>query len=128
LKRFIALTALAVGLVSVDANGASARCQAIMSTPGYHDAYTSTIDVQVSHYFGMTCDRALRVGAAAYLHPGLRPIFGPQFGAGGYGGPFHVGHLHCWLDSRGSDFTYAACWHGHGRKREYAKFYDHRNY
>ena len=99
-----------------------------MSTPGYRDAYTSTIDVQVSHYFGMTCNRALRVGAAAYLHPGLRAIFGPQFGGGGFGGPFHVGHLSCWLDGRGSDFTYAACWHGHGRRREYAKFYDHRNY
>ncbi|HUO69273.1 MAG TPA: hypothetical protein VMU39_00730 [Solirubrobacteraceae bacterium] len=103
---------------------AQASCNGTMDLgAGY--AY---VNVQIDRYLGMTCARAVRIGGAAYSLPGLRPIFGPQFGGGGYGGPFHVGHLYCWLDSRGSDFRNAACWHGKGRKREYVKFYDHRDY
>ena len=83
MKRIITLIAVAAGLVLVGPAAASANCGAIMTTPGYHDSYTSSIDVQVSRYLGMTCNRALRIGAAAYLHPGLRPIYGPQFGGGG---------------------------------------------
>jgi hypothetical protein len=128
MKRIITLISIAAGLVLVGPAGASASCRGIMTTPGYHDSYTSSIDVEVSRYLGMTCSRALRIGAAAYLEPGLRPIYGPQFGGGGFGGPFHVGHLYCWLNTRGSDFTVAACWHGQGRQREYVKFYDQRNY
>jgi|SRR5450755_3074057 len=128
MKRIITLLIIAAGLVLAGQAAASTNCRGIRTTPGYHDGYTSTIDVQVSRYLGMTCNRALRVGAAAYLHPGLQPIFGPQFGGGGYGGPFHVGLLSCWLNTRGSDFAAAACWHGRGRQREYVKFYDHRNY
>jgi hypothetical protein len=128
MKRIITLIIIAAGLVFVGPAAASTSCRAIMTTPGYHDSYTSSIDVQVSRYLGMTCNRALRIGAAAYLHPGLRPIYGPQFGGGGFGGPFYVGHLYCWLNARGSDFTVAACWHGHGRQREYVKFGDNRNY
>jgi hypothetical protein len=128
MKRIITLITIAAGLVIAGSAAASPNCRGTLTTPGYHDSYTSTIDVQVSRYLGMTCNRALRVGAAAYLHPGLRPIFGPQFGGGGFGGPFQVGRLYCWLNARGSDFTVAACWHGSGRQREYAKFSDQRNY
>ena len=128
MKRIITLIIIAAGLALAGPAAASANCHAIMTTPGYHDSYTSTIDVQVSRYLGMPCNRALRIGAAAYLHPGLQPIYGPQFGGGGFGGPFHVGRLYCWLNARGSDVTDAACWHGHGRQREYVKFFDQRNY
>lgn len=52
------------------------------------------------------------------------PERGPQFGAGGFGGPFSVGSFHCFLHSRGSDFINAACASGH----RYVRFYDHRQY
>jgi len=123
MKRTIASLAVIAGLAFAGSAQATA-CNGVLGTPGYHDAYSSKLDVYVSSYHGMTCPRALRVGAAAYLHPGLRPIFGPQFGGGGYGGPFHVGHLPCWLYMRGSDFLTAKCWSGH----EYVKFGDERDY
>jgi hypothetical protein len=121
LKKLLITAAVLVAL-ALAGPAAASNCHGIMTTPGYHDAYTSTIDVHVSRYLGMTCNRALRVGAAAYL--ATRSV--GQFGYGDR--PFHVGRLSCWLNARGSDFTDAACWHGHGRQREYAKFTDHRNY
>ena len=86
MKRIITLIIIAAGLALAGPAAASTNCHAIMTTSGYHDSYTSTIDVQVSRYLGMPCNRALRIGAAAYLHPGLHPIYGPQFGGGGFGG------------------------------------------
>lgn len=121
MKRIVTLIALITGLALVPVASASG-CHAITTTPGYHDAYTSTIHVQVSRYLGMTCNRALRIGAAAYL--ATRSV--GQFGFGDR--PFHVGLLSCWLKARGSDFSVGACWHGHGHQREYVKFGDHRNY
>jgi hypothetical protein len=85
MKRIVTLIALITGLALVPVASASG-CHAITTTPGYHDAYTSTIDVQVSRYLGMTCNRALRIGAAAYL--ATRSV--GQFGFGDR--PFHVGH------------------------------------
>ena len=131
MRRLILITSImALALVGITPAGASAasKCHAIMTTPGYHDAYTSTIDVLVKRYLGMRCPRALRIGAAAYLV--TRPV--DQFGFGSGNSllrhSFHVGHLYCWLNARGSDFTDAACWHGHGRHREYVKFVATRNY
>jgi hypothetical protein len=123
---FITFITIIAGLSlvgSVGASQAQARCHGTVDLPETYGAYPY-IDVQVSSYRGMTCARAVRVGAAAYPLPGLRPIFGPQFGPGGYGGPFHVGHLSCWLYGRLSDFRIAKC----SRGREYVKFYDHRDY
>lgn len=122
-KLIVVLAAIAAcGIIPMTASAHGATCRAIMTTPGYRDGYTNTIDVHVSRYLGMKCARALRVGAAAYLT--TRPV--ARFGFGSHS--FHVGHLYCWLDGRGSDFSVGACWAGHGRSREYVKFYDHRNY
>ena len=119
---------IVIALVSGgSASQAQARCH---GTRGYPAAGSSAyIDIQVKQYLGMSCARAVQIAAAAYDLTGLRPIFDPKrFGGGGFGGPFHVGHLYCWLNARGSDFRDAACWHGRGRNREYVKFYDHRDY
>ena len=126
MKRIITLIIIAAGLALAGPAAASANCHAIMTTPGYHDSYTSTIDVQVSRYLGMTCSRALRVGAAAYI----APITHPFYYSGGFlkGGRIHVGHLIGQIDARGSDFRIGACWYGQGRQREYVKFGDNRNY
>ena len=126
MKRIITLIIVAAGLVLVGPAAASAKCHRIMTTPGYHDAYTNTIDVRVHRYLGMSCARALRVAAAAYI----KPLHHLTYYPGGFmrGGSFHLGHLYCQIDARGSDFRNGACWHGHWPHREYVKFYDHRNY
>jgi hypothetical protein len=72
---------------------------------------------------GLTCSAALHIAAKAYAL-GLRPIFGPQFGAGGFGGPFHVGRFHCYLTNRVSDDISARC----SRGGQSVRFLDHRQY
>ena len=72
----------------------------------------------------MSCSAAPHVAARAYSLRGLRPIFGPQFGAGGFGGPFRVGEFHCYLLARGSDFRDARCRQG----AKSLRFFDHRDY
>jgi hypothetical protein len=123
MKRIILITTGLMMLAAMPAS-ASARCQGPMPMPaGYPSAYAYD-NVTVSSYGGMSCARALQIGAATYALPGLRPIYGPQFGGGGFGGPFRVGRLRCWLYSRGSDFRVADCRGPH----QYVKFYDHRDY
>lgn len=119
------LILLLTGLVvfGVAPASASARCHGRMPIPDYPSA-NAYDNVQILRYDGMSCRTALKVAAAAYALPGLRPIYGPQFGGGGFGGPFHVGKLKCWLYSRGSDFRLADCRGDH----KYVKFYDHREY
>jgi hypothetical protein len=80
--------------------------------------------VEVLRYSGTNCSAALHIAARAYATPGLKIIRGPQFGAGGYGGPFHVGRWHCYLLNRGSDFKNAKCSQG----GKHVRFYDHRDY
>src|SRR5690349_15541718 len=46
--------------------------------------------VQVRARKRMSCHWALHIAAKARWLAGLTVIFGPQFGAGGWGGPFHV--------------------------------------
>jgi hypothetical protein len=90
---------------------------------------STTLDNCSKRYLGMKCPRALRIAAAAYIAPIVPPlIYYPNSGGILKGGRFYVGHLTCWADARGSDFRNGACWAGHGRKREYVKFADHRNY
>ncbi|MBV8806281.1 MAG: hypothetical protein JO042_14585 [Sinobacteraceae bacterium] len=87
-------------------------------TDNVYDAVTVTSRTNIS------CTAGLRIGAQAYSLPGLKIVFGPQFGGGGYGGPFRVGGFHCYLHSRGSDFRLASCQRGD----RIVRFYDHRQY
>ena len=98
-------------------------CHAPFTIPGYPRdmAYNA---VQVMHRERTTCQTALHVAAKAWTTPGLQIKWGPQFGGGGYGGPFHVGRWHCYLLSRGSDFKNAKC----SRGQQAIRFYDHRQY
>ena len=57
----------------------------------------------------ITCNQALDVASRGTMTPGLKVERGPQFGGGGYGGPFHIGRYHCFLITRGSDFIVARC-------------------
>lgn len=80
--------------------------------------------VIVLKHHGMTCSAALHMAACAYMLPGLEPIWGPQFGAGGFGGPFQVGRFHCYLLMRGSDFRVAKC----SRASKSLRFIDSRDF
>jgi hypothetical protein len=98
--------------------------------PGYGGSYAAQVQrydydqVEALKYGGMNCSAALHIAARAYAVPGLKVIRGPQFGPGGYGGPFHVGRWHCFLLNRGSDFKNAKCTRG----GKHVRFYDHRDY
>lgn len=72
----------------------------------------------------ISCSGALDVAAKAYALAGLKIEWGPQFGAGGWGGPFRTGPYRCFVLNRGSDFINAKCRRGNRRIR----FYDHRQY
>jgi hypothetical protein len=86
---------------------------------GTYDAVT------VTNRVNMTCSTALHIAAKADSLSGLRVIYNPsEFGAGGWGGPFHEGRYHCWVLTRGSDFIHAMCWLG----RTSVTFTDHRQY
>ena len=117
------LAAVALGPVLVVAGGggaaAASDCYATFPYPGFS---SYQIEVSVTRRRSISCSYALRVGRDAYALRGLRIEFGSQFGAGGYGGPFHVGHFRCFLLNRGSDFRNAYCRRG----RLYVRFYDHR--
>jgi hypothetical protein len=78
--------------------------------------------VMVLGRHNMSCSAALRVAAKARALTGLKMERGPQFGGGGWGGPFRTGRFHCFVLSRGSDFIDAKCNRGSRRVR----FYDHR--
>ena len=71
-------------------------CHAPFTIPGYPRdmAYNA---VQVMHRERTTCQTALHPAAKAWTTPGLQIKWGPQFGGGGYGGPFHVGRWDCYL-------------------------------
>jgi hypothetical protein len=86
--------------------------------------HSATFDaVQVRARKGMSCSWALHVAAKARWLAGVTVIFGPQFGGGGWGGPFHVSQWHCFVLGRGSDFIDGRCrWGGRA-----AHFYDHRS-
>ncbi|HEY4898009.1 MAG TPA: hypothetical protein VII01_18210 [Solirubrobacteraceae bacterium] len=85
------------------------------------DMYNAVMVLNRSH---LSCVSALRIGAEGRALNGLKPVFGPQFGGGGFGGPFHVRDYHCYLLNRGSDFINATCRRG----RRWVRFYDHRQY
>jgi len=80
--------------------------------------------VQVLKRIRMSCSQALHIAARARWLRGLQIEYGSQFGAGGWGGPFHVGAWHCFVLNRGSDFIHGKCSLG-GRS---VRFYDHRQY
>jgi hypothetical protein len=71
IRSLIPLAALAAALAFAPAlatpatASASSHCRGAMDIPGY-DNQTTYDDVQVASYRGMTCARALRIGAAAY--------------------------------------------------------------
>jgi hypothetical protein len=126
MKRTIAgLAVIGLAFAVAGTSQAQASCHGNVDQPPIVSAgYQPYIQVGVTSYRGMTCARAVRIGYAAYALPGLHAIYGPQFGAGGFGGPFHVGHLACWLYARLSDTRIAKCWSSH----EYVKFWDHRDF
>jgi hypothetical protein len=99
---------------------------------GCHDAFqmpgfsirSNTFDaVQVLRRGGITCPQALYIAAKARSLNGLKVIYGKQFGAGGWGGPFRVGPWRCYVLGRGSDFILGRC----SRGARYVRFYDHRS-
>jgi hypothetical protein len=86
--------------------------------------HNTTFDaVQVLSRKGMGCSQALHIAARARWLNGIKVIYGPQFGGGGWGGPFHVDQWHCYVLSRGSDFIDGKCSLG-GRR---VRFDDHRS-
>jgi hypothetical protein len=99
-------------------------CHGAFQMPGY-SIHSPVFDaVQVLSRKGMTCSKALHIAARARWLKGIQWRSGPQYGAGGHGGPFHVGPWHCFVLHRGSDFIDGRCSLG-GRK---VHFYDHRSY
>jgi hypothetical protein len=80
--------------------------------------------VQVVRRKHLSCSQALHIAAKARSLRGLKVTFGSQYGAGGWGGPFHVGRYHCLVLDRGSDFIDGECWRGD----RFVRFYDHRQY
>ena len=98
-------------------------CHGPFRMPG-HSIHSSTFDaVQVRARQRMSCYWALHIAAKARWLTGLKVIYGPRFGGGGWGGPFHVSHWHCYVLSRGSDFIDGRCkWRGRA-----VHFYDHRS-
>ncbi len=98
-------------------------CHAPFKIPGVpgSDVYDAAM---VTRRANLSCRTALDIAAKGYSLPHLRMERGPQFGAGGFGGPFSVGSFHCFLYSRGSDFINAACASGH----RYVRSYDRRQY
>jgi hypothetical protein len=127
----VAVSVVATGLMAGALLGAATASAA--PNLGCHGAFTfdhtrpsdDVYDaVRVLRRQNMTCTAALRIAARAYALSGLKVEQGPQFGAGGYGGPFHTGTFHCFLLNRGSDFINARCSRGQQRLR----FYDHRQY
>jgi hypothetical protein len=129
--RTLAVSVVATGVIGGTLLGAATASAA--PNLGCHGAFTfkdtSPTDdvydaVRVLGRQNITCSDALRIGARAYALSGLEIERGPQFGAGGYGGPFRSGVFRCFLINRGSDFINARCSHGQQRVR----FYDHRQY
>lgn len=60
----------------------------MVTAPGHPaDGY---LQVSVNSHKRMSCAAAVQIAARAYYLPDLKPIRGPQFGPGGWGGPFHV--------------------------------------
>jgi hypothetical protein len=58
--------------------------------------HSTTFDaVQVLSRKGIDCSGALDVAARTRWLGGVKVIYGPQFGGGGWGGPFHVGRWLC---------------------------------
>jgi hypothetical protein len=98
-------------------------CHGPFRMPG-QSIHSLTFDaVQVRARQRMSCYWALHIAAKARWLAGLKVIYGPQFGGGGWGGPFHVSHWHCYVLGRGSDFIDARCrWRGRA-----VHFYDHRS-
>ncbi len=98
-------------------------CHAPYTFPGAGrgDVYDAVMVLNRRH---ISCGAALHIGAKARALSGLKIIYGPQFGGGGWGGPFHVGSFHCYVLARGSDFINASCRRG----RQSLRFYDHRQY
>ena len=128
-RRTLITAAVAAGLMSAafGTSNASASCHAQFYMPQgpytiYH--YTPLDAVSVTSRVHLSCSRALQISARAYNTPHLRIIVGPQFGPGGFGGPFRLGSYRCYLHSRGSDFRNAECWRG----SEDVWFSDHRDY
>lgn len=132
-RRRLPRAGLLLAVVAAVALGApSASFGAFQTGVGCHDAFqmpgfsirSDTFDaVQVLRRGGMTCPQALYIAAKARWLKGIKVIYGKQFGAGGWGGPFHVGLWHCYVLNRGSDFINGKCWRG----SRYVRFYDHRS-
>lgn len=99
-------------------------CRAPFMFPGGYGKRFLYDAVTVLHRSNISCNAALHIAAKARALTSLKIIFGPQFGAGGYGGPFRVGNFRCWLMNRGSDFINAR----RHRGRQSLRFYDHRQY
>lgn len=128
LLRVSALLAL-TATVSASAPSASfgfktgVGCHGPFTMPG-HSIHSTTFDaVQVLSRKRVSCSQALHIAAKARWLKGIRVIYGPQFGAGGWGGPFHVVRWHCYVLDRGSDFIDGRCSLG----GQTVRFYDHRS-
>lgn len=138
--RWVARVANVAVIVGVVAAGASTNVTANASGLGCHGAFTfpggtngpsatSPDDdvydaVMVLNRKHITCAAALQIAAKAYALNDLKVERGPQFGAGGWGGPFRTGAYHCFVLNRGSDFINARCSLG----SRYIRFLDHRQY
>jgi hypothetical protein len=98
-------------------------CHGAFTMPGF-SIHSNLFDaVQILSRRHTSCQQALHIAAKARWLHGIKVIYGPQFGGGGWGGPFHVGKWHCYVLHRGSDFLEGRCWL-HGRR---VHFYDHRS-
>lgn len=98
-------------------------CHGAFQMPGRSIPRTMFDAVQVLTRKRLGCAQALHIAARARWLNGVQVIYAPQFGGGGWGGPFHVGRWHCYVLGRGSDFLYARCVLG----SQSALFYDHRS-
>lgn len=112
------------GVVTWSASTALGCHAAFAMPPGYGPSNFVYDAATVLTHKGMPCVAALHIAAKAYSLQGLHAIYGPQFGADGFGGPFHAGRFHCYLLSRGSDFRNATC----SRDGQSVQFNDHRQY
>lgn len=123
----VLLAVTAVGAAAVPSTSfgfqTGVGCHGPFRMPG-QSIHSLTFDaVQVRARERMRCYWALRIAAKARWLAGIKVIYGPQFGGGGWGGPFHVGQWQCYVLGRGSDFIDGRCrWRGRA-----VHFYDHRS-
>jgi hypothetical protein len=98
-------------------------CHGSFQMPGYSIHSTTFDALQVLSRKRMSCSQALHIAARARWLNGIQWRSGPQYGPGEHGGPFHVGHWHCFVLNRGSDFINGRC----SRNGRRVRFHDHRS-